>query len=56
MSEMASFPALRNMLTMCCSVWVVCGAFKNAEVVTASIALESAEVSLLILMFIAPTG
>lgn len=35
-------------------MWLVYGAFKNAEIVTASIAAESTEVSLLILMFISP--
>jgi hypothetical protein len=47
------FLARRNKLTICCSVWLVCGAFKKAAAVTASIAIESADVSLLILICIA---
>src|SRR6202000_3556934 len=44
-SDMASAPAARNELTMNCSLWPVCGAFRNAATVTASIAGASAGVS-----------
>src|SRR5450631_3110474 len=47
-SETISWPASRKALTMHCSVWLECGAFRNAEIVTASIAGTSAGASHLI--------
>ena len=50
-SEIVRSPALRKAVTMNCSVWLVCGALINAEIVTAVIAGASAALSFLILMF-----
>jgi hypothetical protein len=49
---MMSCPASRSAFTMECSVWLVCGAFRNAATVTASIAGTSAAFSFRISMFI----
>src|SRR5882757_494874 len=50
-SDTVSCPALRSASTMNGSVWLVCGARRNAEVVTAWIAATSAAVSSAISIF-----